>query len=185
MATRNTDAIHEARQRHRRHARHKTLRYLLEDDNRRALYDQAEKTPGLNITQLSQAIDIPRTTASYHLARLEANDLLTLYTNTERGNEKLCFLPHHAHLYNDEKTRPLFGAQRTRRIARYIAHNPGATIQEIARAFEVTYGAIKHHTDRLRELDLIHRTRTGGSYRHEPTHVLTIWEQDIGTCFPP
>lgn len=158
---------------------------LLEETNRAKLYEQLDKTPGLNISLAGERAGIPSSTAAYHIRCLEAVGIITIVPSIEKDHEKICFLQKDDHLYEDEKTRILYGGGTTRRIARYIAENPGATIENVADAFDKSYSAIYTQAMLLKEKDLVERRKGGRSYRYEPTFKLLAWDEEIGTHFPP
>ncbi len=159
-----------------------TQQTLLEHPIRAAIYHQLQQTPGLTKNHLAQRLDIQPAHLTFHLNRLQNANLITLHPN-ETKNETLCFLTQHAHLANDDDTHLLYGRRRTRDIALYITENPGATAKQIANDLDLSISTIHYHLTKLRDNDLIQRTRIAQRDHLHPTQTLDDWTHTIGTHY--
>lgn len=158
-------------------------RSALRHETRRAIFQLVARTPGLNKRQIASRIGIERSTAHHHLERLEAYDLVVLLPGARQDDEVLCFHPDHAHLWEAEETRLLYGQAPLRHVALYIYEDPGATTEEVAEALEAAPRTIQEHLARLRDLGLVEMHRFRRRVEHYPSDRLDAWANDVGDCY--
>lgn len=152
---------------------------LLEHPGRRGLIALLRRAPGLNKNSLAQALGEYPNTIEYHLQKLEEAGLVTIRKG-EQGREKVCFLPGQEHLWEDDRTRILFGRRPVREIALYIAENAGATSRRIAQAVDLSPITVRHHLETLSNYDLIDRQRAGRSFHYQAQPSLNAWVEEVG-----
>lgn len=158
-------------------------RSALDHDTRHAIYETVARTPGLNKRQIAQRVGIERSTAHHHLERLEGYELVELLAG-ERDNEVLCFHPDHAHLWNDERTRLLYGQRPARQVALYVSANPGATTRELEEALDAAPRTIRDHLGELRDRGLVEAHRFRRRVEYHATPSLEAWAGEVGECYP-
>lgn len=162
-------------------ARRTKMDTLLENENRADLVEQLGRTPGLNMSVTARQMGVPHSTVRFHVQRLERGGILV--TKDGQGNERLCFLKRHEHLWKNPKTRVLFGGDATRNVALYIAENPGATLEEIADAMGRAPQTIRHHLDVLEDHGLVDALRIESADRFHPEPALVEWYREVGEGF--
>lgn len=157
---------------------------LLANPNRQLIVDQLGRTPGLNLNTLARETGLHRSLVRFHVHRLEHGDLVAVRQGV-KGREQVCFLVEDAHLWEDPRTRVLFGGEPTRNVALFVAENPGATVQRIADAVDRKPRTIRHHLDELHERDLVDRVQDGTAARILPRDDLRRWKTEVGDGFEP
>lgn len=161
---------------------------FLEDERtdhpvREQILDLVGDRPGLNKHQVAQALGLHDNVVEHHLGRLTQAGAVVL-RDASRERETLVFRTEDADLWDDERTRILFGRAAKRNIALYLADHSGAMTQEIAEALGLSPVTIRHHLRVLREHDLVQRHRAGRTFRYEPGEVLDAWIERAGDGFP-
>lgn len=156
---------------------------LLENENRADLFDQVERTPGVNMSVAARRTGVPHSTARFHLQRLEQGGVIV--TKDGQGNERVCFLKCHEHLWENPKTktRILFGGDAKRNVALFVAENPGSTLKEIADAIDCAPGTIRHHLKVLKDHGLVEALRIESADRFHPEPALVEWYREVGEGF--
>lgn len=157
-------------------------RSALRDETRRAIFELVARTPGLNISQVARRFDVDRSKAEHHLERLEAYELVVQLPG-ERGNEVLCFHPDHEHLWEDDRTRVLYGQAPVRHVALFVHAHPGAATKRIADALESAPRTIRDHLAMLRGHELVEMHRFQRRVEYHPTDVLEAWAEAVGDCY--
>lgn len=149
-------------------------RDFLEQPWRREIVELLAKRPGLNKSQIARALGIHLNLARFHLDQLEAVDLVEM-RESPRDREIVCFLPRDLHLWEDPRTRVLFGGSRVTEVARAVVRQPGSTASEIGEELGLSRSGTHRHLTTLREAGLVYRFRIEQAYRHYPTPVLEAW----------
>lgn len=157
-------------------------RSALRHETRCAIFETVARTPGLNKRQVGHRVGVNRSTAHHHLARLEAYELVELLPG-ERDNEVLCFHRDHVELWEDERTRLLYGQPPARRVALYVHANAGATTGELETALDAAPRTIRDHLAELRDRDLVEAHRFRRRVEYHPTHLLEAWADEVGDCY--
>lgn len=154
-------------------------RSALRHETRRAIFETVARTPGLNKSQVARRTGVDRSVADDHLERLEAYDLVELLPGA-RKNEVLCFHPDHAYLWQDERTRLLYGQPPTRQVALYLLENPAATTEDIAKTMDAARRTIRDRLAELRDRSLAEAHRFRRRVEYHPTRDLEAWAEDVG-----
>lgn len=154
-------------------------RDFLEQPRRREIVELLAGRPGLNESQIARDLGIHLNLARFHLERLEAVDLVEVQ-RSPRGREKVCFLPRDLDLWEDPRTRVLFGGSRVTEVARVVVRKPGSTASEIGEELGLSRSGTHRHLNTLRKAGLIRRFRIKQAYRHYPAPVLETWVEHTG-----
>lgn len=155
---------------------------LLDHPTRGRIVELLGDRPGMNKNQLCEEMDLHSNLLDFHVEKLE--DIGVVATRpSAQGKEILCFLKDDLDLWQDEKTRILFGRSPVRHVGLFLAENPGASTQEVAGALGVSPVTIRHHLRTLLEFDLIQRFRAGRVFVYEPQDELATWAVDVGRGF--
>lgn len=155
---------------------------LLEHPLRKGIIDALEKTPGMNKLQLCRELDTYPNLLNFHLNQLEEARLVVTRPGAQ-GNEVLCFLWEDAALWENPRTRVLFGRQPIRKVGLYLADNPGSKTRQIAKALEVSPVTVRHHLRTLRDHDLVDRYRAGRRFLYAASEDLTSWASEMAGVF--
>lgn len=154
----------------------------LESDTRERIHDLLLDLPGLNKSRIAEQLDLHISTVVGHLEVMEAYGVIEI-EDTPHSNEKLCFAAENVHLWEDHRTRILFGRGPLKHVAICLAENPGATVKEIADALGLKPGAVYPHVRRLAEHGLVRSEPIGGAHRHCATPPLEAWVQEVGEAY--
>lgn len=155
---------------------------LLLSERRQRVVRQLDRTPGVNVTTLGRKAGLPRSVARFHVGKLRRAELVVVKKGVE-GNERVCFLPADAHLWENPKTRVLFGGDPTRNVALYIAEHPGARVEEIGEAVGRDPRTVYHHLEKLEDRSLVDSVPAGRGSVYHPEPELCEWEQAAGKGF--
>lgn len=153
-------------------------RGLLKHPVRRAIVEEVNDAPGLNITQLSDRVDVYRNTVAYHLDVFEEHDLVSTFTTS---NGRLVFLSHQEHLAEDPRTRILFTRPTAREIALLLVQHPGEETRSITDTLDRSRSAVLRHLRDLRAFDLVERVPDGAGFAYHPTPRLIGWARALNT----
>lgn len=141
-----------------------------------------EAKPGMNKNQICRALDLHFNLLEHHLARLEDAGL-TVTLPSAQGQETLVFAAEDADLWENPRTRILYGRSPTRHVGLYVADNEGASTKEIARAIGRSTVTIRHHLGTLEEHRLVLRYKAGRSHLFAPSEELEDWAVHHGPSF--
>lgn len=155
---------------------------LLRHPLRRQILKILRERPGLNKNQLAKRLDIYPNQVDFHLRRMEKGDLVEMRPSA-RDSEILCFRVGDAGLWEDERTRILFGRRPLRQVGLYLADHPGTSSQKIAGALDVSTVTVRHHIRTLLDHDLATRWRIGRRFEYHPTEPLEAWVDEVGSGF--
>lgn len=155
---------------------------LLDHPVRRRLAQTLEERPGMNKSQLCDELELDSNVLNHHLGKMAMGQLVVTRPSAQ-GKETLCFRLEDVILWEDERTRILFGREESRGVALYLAENPGATTREIAGALRLSPVTIRYHLGTLKEHQLVHRHPVGQTYVYEPDDLLEAWVAEIGGGF--
>lgn len=155
---------------------------LLSHPTRKGLLELIRERPGRNKHQIAQELDVDPSVVDHHLKRLCLASL-TITRKREDSNEIHCFVAEDERLWDEERTRSLFGRGGQREVALYLAENPGAKTHEIAAALELSATTIRHHLQALRERDLVRQYSAGRTYLYDASPILDAWVETVGDKF--
>lgn len=131
---------------------------VLENETRKAIYDEVCREPGLGVKDLAESADVSYSTASYHLQRLEDADMVV---SSKRG-KKLCYFQNGGTY--DERERELLKVLRNEEAMRVfldIHGNPGTYRTRIAERLDVSTTTVNWHLDGLVDAGLVRENRDG------------------------
>lgn len=126
----------------------------LEHDDRAAVFETIEDSPGVYLSQLSERTEVSLSTLRHHVRVLEREDLIA--AARVRGRRR--FYPAHtedvelAAAMNDEATAPIVDA---------LARLGAVTVSDLADADGRDASTVTHHLQRLEEDGLVERERDG------------------------
>lgn len=152
---------------------------LLDHPVRSGIVSLLERQPGLNKNQVSRRLDVHPSIMVFHLGRVVEAGLVEILPGSDR-RERLCFLAEDAYLWEDERTRVLFGRSACRYVALYICENPGTSSAAIATAVRRSIEAVQHHLRTLLGEALIDRMRIGRKVLYEAERALSQWTRACG-----
>jgi DNA-binding transcriptional ArsR family regulator len=142
---------------------------LLNLELRNKIYNIILKNPGLHFREIVRKSNIPATTLSYHLRRLEKNDLLI---TKKEGRYIRYFVS--KDIDNKEKTIiNIIRQETTRNILLYIVLMIVTTQSEIAKELELHPTTVEFHLKKLRKNDLIEpaQIKNGIVYTNYDNHA--------------
>lgn len=129
-----------------------------DNDTRRRIFDQVRTRPGLSIAEISGAVGVSHSTASYHLDRLLEFNLLA---STQDGNKMRFFV--NGGTFTEEERRVLTALSNaeTRRVLATIVANPGAYRAELTALLSVSSPTVNWHLARLLGAGLVQEEHRG------------------------
>lgn len=152
---------------------------LLDHPKRKAIYELVRSRPGINRNQVKTALGLAMGVLDFHLHRLE-NGKVIVRKPSHRDNEVLLFTPDQCGLWENPRTRLLFGTNATRKVAMVLAQQPGATSADIADAVEAEPVTVRYHLSKLRDHGLADARRYGNRVEYQPTAELVDWWEGPG-----
>lgn len=114
---------------------------LLDHETRQRLFDEVERVPGASIAALARAVEVPRTTAVYHLSRLESADLLE---SRREGVHRRFYPAKHEGEREPKSTRE--------HVLAAIEDSPGIHASEVADSLDVSRQVVSYHVGELKEI---------------------------------
>lgn len=155
---------------------------LLAHPTREAIVDLLAERPGMNKSQLCQALSLDADDLDHHLKRLEDGHRVATRSSIGR-RETLCFRAEDVQLWEDESTRVLYGSSKSRLVALYLTEHPSSSTREISRALRISPVTVRYHLTNLQVHGLVHRHRAGQAFVYEPNDVLNRWVREVGEGF--
>lgn len=155
---------------------------LLDHPHRRKIVETARERPGVNKHQLARVLEVNPKVIDHHLEKLKNMGLVTTQSRGA-GQEVHCFAAEDGHVWDEARTRGLFGRSGAREVALFLAENPGAKTREIARALELSATTVRHHLSGLREVGLVRQFQVGRAFLYDVTAVLDEWVETVGERF--
>lgn len=143
---------------------------LLDNDVRRRVHGHVSAHPGADVKGTAQAVGVSWSTASYHLARLEREGVLT---SRRAGRSKRFFLNGGTVTVRADA----IGALRNPTafaIAELIAQHPGLMQKEIGAALQLPASTVSWHMRRLRDLGVVREVRRWRRAEYAPG---PLWEE--------
>lgn len=131
---------------------------LLEHEARRRVYEAIDEDPGTALATVAERADVTRSTARYHLRRLEEAGLV----QSVKSPDARRFFP--AGYEAEEMQREaLLETGRTREVYEAIREDPGASLQEVSQRADIAASSAHRIVERLEEAGLVERGRSGRS----------------------
>jgi predicted transcriptional regulator len=138
----------------------KANRNVLDQQNRKRIYDHIINNPGDHFRSIQRAVDLEVGTLSHHINVLEKEQLIV----SEQDGINRLFYPAGMR-GNDEKVR-LSRVQEN--ILRSIRSTPGRTQSEIAKDLGVSRKVIYYHVQFLRDSGMVNEDQVGSHPRYYP-----------------
>ena len=126
----------------------------LAHETRAALYRRIEDAPGVYLTSLADHLDVPISTARYHLRILTAESLVT--TSMIRGKRR--YFPVST---EDEALQAALEDETQTNLLSGIARRGGATVTTLARDLDRDASTVTYQLQHLADADLVERERDG------------------------
>jgi len=126
----------------------------LENDNRAAIVEAVEETPGINLTSLVEETGLAESTARYHLRVLEHEDLLK--SAKVRGCRR--FVPA---TDDDVELAAALEEEATKGVLRALFEHGPVTGTTLSDVLDRDPSTVSHHLSRLAEAGLVERERDG------------------------
>lgn len=129
-----------------------------ENDTRRRIFDHVRSRPGQSIAEISSAVGVSHSTASYHLDRLIEFNLLA---STQDGNKIRFFVNGGTFTEDDRRILTALSNAETRRVLATIVANPGSYRAELTTILGVSSPTVNWHLARLLVAGLVHEEHRG------------------------
>ncbi|MGQ0534525.1 MAG: winged helix-turn-helix transcriptional regulator [Methanobacteriota archaeon] len=132
---------------------------LLDQPQRRALYETILSSPGLTAGALATRAGLHYTSVQHHLRILDEMGLVELRRVAGRIH---CFENHGRFSRAASDLHAVLQGATARRLLAFLSAHPGATPSEAARALALRPSTVKHHMDRLAGFGLLRIEPAGG-----------------------
>ena len=128
-----------------------------------------DSEPGFSVTELSRALQMPRTTLSYHLKRLVENGQIAELDASERERT---YTMDNTEARLRAKLRVVGSNENSVRVLDYYDHAGGSvdTLNEVAHELQLSNPTIAWHVERLKRLGLLEDRGSRAARRHALTH---------------
>lgn len=147
-------------------------------EHRASILNVVRTDPGLNKSQIGEEARIGPSLASYHVDELmEAGQLVG--RESPRGGELVCFLSEHDHLWEEDRTRILYGRRTTRRVAICLLEEVAFDTAGIAEALSKTRSTVRYHLRKLKDRDLVESRQLGRRVSYRATQQLRGWRRRL------
>ncbi|HWG89307.1 MAG TPA: winged helix-turn-helix transcriptional regulator [Candidatus Thermoplasmatota archaeon] len=139
---------------------------LLDDANRRAIYDLIKAEPGIATKEMAERLDLAWGTVTHHLSKLERRRFVV---SKKYGKYRRYFV-NGGTVAPEQKDRvAILKVARTADVAEFIRTHPGMSQKEVGEALGVSSSTVLWHVKRLLEVQAINRVRDGKEVRYFPT----------------
>lgn len=138
---------------------------LLDDDNRRRIYESIREEPGINLRGLADNLDLAWGTLLHHLHKLEKAHMVV---SRRYGKYRRYFVNGSTFTRDEQARLAALSTPSTARVAEYILENPGTTQAEVGEGIGVTPSTVLWHARRLTDVGLIEARREGRYVRYFP-----------------
>jgi DNA-binding transcriptional ArsR family regulator len=122
-----------------------------ESQNRVKILNFISKHPGLHLKKISNELNIPKSTLSYHLKILEKKDLIRKKYN----NYCTRFYPSKILGYQEKKILTLIRQPTLQKIIYHLCYNIVSSETELAKDLEKNLSTINYHLQKLFEAEII------------------------------
>jgi len=129
-----------------------------ENDTRRRIFDFVKTMPGSCIADIAGSAGVSHSTASYHLDKLLAFNLLT---STVDGNKVRFFINGGAFSEEERRTLAVLDNAETRRVLAEILKHPWCYRAELTSILGVSSPTVNWHLERLQDASLVQENRSG------------------------
>ena len=135
---------------------------LPELETRKQIYSSILKHPGVNISDLSKKLDMPRSTLVYHLRYLEKHGFLEekKYDNYTRyyaiNKIDRCY----------KEILNLFGQEATRKVIIYLAENKFSSVDEISKNIHKHPKTVYYHLKKLLNAGILECFKINGEKKY-------------------
>lgn len=159
-----------------------------ENGTRRRIFDVVRARPGQSIAEISAAVGVSHSTASYHLDRLLEFNLLAA---TPDGNKTRFFVNGGAYTEEERRVLTALSNAETRRLLATVVANPGCYRAELTTRLGVSSPTVNWHLARLLQAGLVreeHRGRNRYLFTDVPRLrglLGTLGQKTSGTEYDP
>ena len=129
-----------------------------ENGTRRRIFDVVRARPGQSIAEISAAVGVSHSTASYHLDRLLEFSLLAA---TQDGNKTRFFVNGGAYTEEERRVLTALSNAETRRVLAVLLAHPGSYRAELTALLGVSSPTVNWHLARLLAASLVHEEHRG------------------------
>lgn len=129
---------------------------ILENENRKRIYEAIERSPGIHLRELQRILDMPLTTLEYHLSYMVRKRLI--YSETDA---------HYKRYYakaldgDDKKVLTALRQKRLREIVILILSNQKAKYQYMAEYLKIPHSTLSFYLKYLVENDILIKEKVG------------------------
>lgn len=138
------------------------IKNMLENDNRKKIYEFIKANPGCTISEISSGLSINVGTADYHLFKLKCRHKIACI-KTEK------FVRLYASTLNDEKQRTIHPHLRnkvSRSLLLAILNNPGITNQSLSEVIKLHKSTVHWYQERFKKDGIIFEEKDGKYKRY-------------------
>lgn len=129
-----------------------------ENDTRRRIFDHVRARPGQSIAEIAGRVGVSHSTASYHLERLTAFNLLAA---TQDGNKMRYFVNGGAFTEEERRALSALSNAETRRALATIMAHPGCYRAQLTILLDVSSPTVNWHLQRLLAAGLVREEQRG------------------------
>ena len=129
-----------------------------ENGTRRRIFDVVRARPGQSIAEISAAVGVSHSTASYHLDRLLEFSLLAA---TQDGNKTRFFVNGGAYTEEERRVLTALSNAETRRVLAVLLAHPGSYRAELTALLSVSSPTVNWHLARLLAASLVREEHRG------------------------
>lgn len=138
---------------------------LLDHGRRDALLAHVRDNPGLTLTDLAEATQIPRNTATYHLNRLEKEGIVA---SARKGRARLYFAVGGEARRSQADAFAALRHDNGMALARAVGDAPGIDQQALCQKLGLAPSLVHWHADRLLACGVLVKEREGRHVRYHP-----------------
>ncbi|MCL4429925.1 MAG: winged helix-turn-helix transcriptional regulator [Chloroflexi bacterium] len=129
---------------------------ILENENRRKIYEAIERSPGIHLRELQRILDMPLTTLEYHLSYMARKKIIYSETDTH-------YKRYYAKPLNDEDKKVLSALRqkRLREIVLLILANGKAKYQFMADYLKIPHSTLSFYLKYLVDNGILLKDKVG------------------------
>ncbi|MDD5503002.1 MAG: winged helix-turn-helix transcriptional regulator [Candidatus Thermoplasmatota archaeon] len=134
---------------------------ILQNETRRQIYSAIQRNPGINMSQLSQQLNIGWGTTVHHVKKLEEATKI----HAENMNNERCFFENGGTFSKESMVKTAALKDGTAKsIFGFIEKNPGTSQKRICESLGVRPSLVSWHVTKLEQEGIINRNRNGKSF---------------------
>lgn len=134
---------------------------ILHNSTRRQIFNAIQKNPGINMSQISQQLDIGWGTTVHHVKKLEEATKI----HAESMNNERCFFENGGTFSKDAMVKTAALKDGTaKKIFDFIEKNPETSQKKISESLGVRPSLVSWHVTKLEQEGMVNRMRSGKSF---------------------